>query len=307
MDRVLITPRSLTSAPPPALDRLSDAGFDLVHSTPGVLPTEAELLRLVPGCVGWLAGIEPVSERVINAATDLRVVSRNGTGVDNLPLESLERRGIVVAKADGANAIGVAELTVGLILAAVRHLPETSNGIKAGGWPRLPGREVSGACVGVVGCGAVGRRVCAVLSGMGANVVAYDPFEPDLGSLANEVRYVTLEALIATAGIISLHCPPIADRALLDQDALSRMQPETVLINTARESLVDQDALLKALDAGHIAAYATDVFEEEPPVNRSIANHPRVIATSHIGGLTAESIARATESAVDNLLTVLNR
>lgn len=143
-DRILVTPRSLTSAPPPALDRLVRAGFEVVLSTPGALPSEAELLRLVPGCVGWLAGVEPVSERVVAAADRLQVVSRNGSGADNLPLVRLAERGIRVERAIGANATGVAELTLGLILAACRHIPETAVGVRAGGWPRLTGREVEG-------------------------------------------------------------------------------------------------------------------------------------------------------------------
>lgn len=307
MDRVLVTPRSLTSEPPAALERLSRAGFDVVYSTPGELPTEAELLELVPGCAGWLAGIEPVSERVVETADALRVVSRNGTGIDNLPLELLERRGIVVAKAEGANAIGVAELTIGLILAAIRHLAETANGIRAGDWPRLRGREINGAVCGVVGCGAVGRSVCRILAAMGARVVASDPLQPDLGPLAGQVRYVALDELIATADIITLHCPPLAGRPVLDRVAFSRMNDGVVLINTARASLVDQPALLDALDSGRVAGYATDVFDEEPPTDRALVDHPRVIATAHIGGLTAESVGRATDMAVDNLLAVLGR
>ncbi|EYD74294.1 D-3-phosphoglycerate dehydrogenase [Rubellimicrobium mesophilum DSM 19309] len=164
MDRILVTPRSLTSSPPPALDRLRDAGFDLVFSTPGATPTEAELLRLVPGCVGWLAGVEPVSESVVAAADRLRIISRNGSGADNLPASALRARGIRVARAMGANATGIAELTVGLILSACRHIPETSTGIRAGGWPRLVGREVEGTTVGIVGLGAIGRRVARVLA-----------------------------------------------------------------------------------------------------------------------------------------------
>ncbi|MFC6489359.1 oxidoreductase, partial [Nitratireductor sp. GCM10026969] len=104
MDRVLITPRSLTSSPPPALARLERAGFELVFSAPGKIPDENELLRLVPDCVGWLAGVEPVSEKVIAAARRLRVISRNGSGVDSLPMVAVEARGIAVERALGANA-----------------------------------------------------------------------------------------------------------------------------------------------------------------------------------------------------------
>lgn len=146
--RVLVTPRSLTASPHPAIGAIDAAGYGIVYSSPGVLPGEAELLRLVPGCIGWIVGVEPVSEAVIRAATELRSISRNGVGVDNLPVALLRERGIHVATAGGANASGVAELTLGLMLSALRHIPAADAGIKAGGWPRLRGRELGGRTLG---------------------------------------------------------------------------------------------------------------------------------------------------------------
>jgi phosphoglycerate dehydrogenase-like enzyme len=121
-NRILVTPRSLTAEPHPHVEKLRERGFDIVYSTPGTLPGEEELIRLVPDCVGWLAGVEPISERVIDAATALKVISRNGIGVDNLPLAKLSDRGVKVAVAGGANARGVAELTIGLMFAALRAI-----------------------------------------------------------------------------------------------------------------------------------------------------------------------------------------
>jgi D-3-phosphoglycerate dehydrogenase len=303
MDRILVTPRSLTSAPPSALDALARAGFEIVFSTPGQLPTEAELMRLLPGCVGWLAGVEPVSEAVVAAADRLRVVSRNGSGVDNLPMAALEARGVAVTRAVGANAAGVAELALALLLAAARSLPETAAGVRAGAWPRLPGIEVGGRTVGVVGMGAIGRRVAAALLGLGARVVAYDPFRP---TTSLDVLYLDLPDLLATSDAVTLHCPmPPDGRPLFDELALARLPPGAILINTARAGLVDEGALLARLDAGHLRAYATDVFAEEPAGDDPLARHPRVIGTSHVGALTEESVQRATEAAVANLLAVL--
>ena len=164
MARILVTPRSLTQDPPRELSILTEAGHELVFSTPGKLPGEEELIELLPGCTGWLAGIEPVSPRVIAAADTLKAVSRNGTGVDNLPLADLERKGVRVLRAEGANATGVAELAVALMLAVLRGIPAADHGIKAGGWPRQRGKEMRGRVVGVVGCGAVGRQVALMPS-----------------------------------------------------------------------------------------------------------------------------------------------
>ncbi|MCR9120778.1 MAG: phosphoglycerate dehydrogenase [Phyllobacteriaceae bacterium] len=306
MDRVLITPRSLTGKPPTALQPLREAGLELVFSTPGEMPDEAELLKLVPGCVGWLAGIEPVSPAVLAAADRMRVISRNGSGVDNLPLAECRRRGIAVERAMGANAVGVAELTLALMLAACRHIPETANGLREGGWPRIKGREIDGATVGIVGMGAIGRRVGTMVTAMGAKVLAYDPAEPDLNDGLGAVRYASLSELFRNADIVTFHCPMTDDGTpLLDAGGMATMPDGAIVVNTARAGLVDEMALLAALDGGRVQTYATDVFAEEPPRDRTLAAHPRVIGTSHIGGLTEGSVTRATESAVANLLKVL--
>jgi len=304
MDRILVTPRSLTSAPPPALDRLALAGFELVFSTPGATPSEAELLRLVPGCVGWLAGVEPVSEAVIAAADRLRIISRNGSGADNLPHAALSARGVRVARAMGANAAGVAELAVGLILSACRHIPETTAGVRSGGWPRRKGREIGETTVGIVGLGAIGRRVARAMAALDARLLVHDPFRPDPEGLP--VEFVDLSGLLERAKVVSLHCPTPEDGCpLLDAPALALLPREAILVNTARANLVEPNALLRALDEGRIETYATDVFAIEPPVGDRLATHPRVLGTSHVGALTEGSVARATEAAVDNLLMAL--
>lgn len=308
MARVLITPRSLTAEPPRELDALRDAGHELVFANAGTMPGEAELLDLVRGVEGWLAGVEPVSPAVISAADRLRIISRNGSGIDNLPMDLLEAKGVRVTRALAANAAGVAELALGLTLCACRQIHEVSLGVRSSQWPRIKGREVEGAVAGVVGVGAIGRRVAGFLSALGAHVLAYDPYRPDLGQLAATVRYVDLPELLERSEIVSLHCPMPGDgNPLIDAAALASMPAEAIIINTARAGLVDEEALRVALDGGRIAAYCTDVFPVEPPVAGSIASHPRVIATSHIGGLTGASIRRATQAAVDDLLTHLAR
>jgi D-3-phosphoglycerate dehydrogenase len=304
MPRILVTPRSLTAAGHPALERVAAAGFEVVTCTPGKTPGTEELIRLLPGCVGWLAGVEPVADAVIEAAPDLRVISRNGTGVDNLPLALLARRGIVVLKAEGANASGVAELAIALMLAGLRHIPFTDAGVKSGGWPRRQGGEIRARTVGVVGLGAIGGEVARLASGLGAAVLGFDVVARPL--VEEPFRRASLEEVLTGADIITLHCPALPDgRPMLDAAALARVRPGLVLVNTARASLVDEAAVLAGLEAGRIATYATDVFAEEPPRSLDLARHARVIATSHIGGFTAESVERATSVAVDKLLGAL--
>ena len=154
--RILITPRSLTQLHSPDLQGLENAGYELVYARPGVTPTEQELLELVPGCVGWLAGVEPISERVLRAATNLKVISRNGTGVDNIPVTLAQELSIKVLRVEAANARGVAELAICLALAALRHLPALHCALKQGQWKPIRGSEICGRLFGLIGCGAVG-------------------------------------------------------------------------------------------------------------------------------------------------------
>ena len=305
MSRILVTPRSLTASPHPAVEVMRASGYEIVYSPAGRLPSEEELIRLAPSVVGWLAGVEPVSEAVIAAAHELRVISRNGVGVDNLPLPMLAERRIALRIANGANAFGVAELTVALMFAAIRQIPLVDSGIKSGKWPRKLGREIRGRTVGIVGYGSIGREVARLVESLGARPIIYDVV-PSFAGTASFVRAVDFETLIAEAEIITLHCPASADGSpLLGAAQFKAMRRGVVLVNTARASLVDEAALLEALDSGQVATYAVDVFPEEPPSDLRLASDPRVIATSHIGGFTEESVDRATTIAVANLLDSL--
>lgn len=308
MDRILVTPRSLTATPHAAIAALRAKGYDVVYSTPGRLPDEAELLQLVPDVVGWLAGVEPVSANVLRAADKLRVISRNGTGVDNLPMDVVDERGIVVRRADGANAAGVAELAIALMFAALRRVPLTDAGIKAGQWLRKRGFEIRGRTVGVVGCGAIGAEVARLAAALGAHVVAYDPRRPNIDLPSSQFEWAAIPELLARSFVVSLHCPAPEDgNPLMDAQRLALMPRGGFLVNTARGSLIDEQAVIAALDSGQLATYATDVFVEEPPASLALFARPDVIATTHIGGFTDESVDRATEIAVANLLESLKR
>ena len=303
MAKILITPRSLTSSRGRELAALSSAGFDLVFSSPGRQPNEGELLSLVPGCVGWLAGIEPITVKVLAAADSLKVISRNGTGIDSIDLDAARQRGIKVFTTPGANAAAVAELTLALMIAGFRHLPESAAALKEGRWHRLEGREVGAATIGLIGCGAVGRAVARAVSALGATVLAYD-LEPDM-SFRPSPRFLwtELDQLLSASNVVSLHCPASMNASpLLNRRRIRLLGPGAGVINTARASLVDEEALLEALNDQRIAWYATDVFAVEPPPGSALLSHENVVATPHIGGFTAEGGRRAVRLAIENLL-----
>lgn len=309
MPRILVTPRSVTADGHPALERLVRAGFEVVMPPAGKMPTASDLKQLLPGCVGWLAGVEPITDEVLAAAIDLRVISRNGTGVDAIDLESARRRGVEICRADGANARGVAELAIGMILSLARSLPFSDAAIKSGGWSRRKGFELEGKTLGVVGCGRIGQIVAALARGLGMHVVGYDPFaeQSDQALDAPLVQLVKLDEIFAMSHVITLHCPPPADgRPLVDARRLGLAMPGVVIVNTARHSLIDIPALVAAIERGHVAGAALDVFDAEPPVERSHLTSDRILATPHIGGFTDESVDRAVDVAVTNLLAALS-
>ncbi len=305
--KILVTPRSITRDGHPSLEKLRAAGFAVVCCQPGVQPDESELCALLPGCAGYLAGVEPVTARVLAAATELRAISRNGTGVDNIDLAAATARGIAVLRAEGANARGVAELTLAHLLALARSLTPADAAMKRGAWQRgSAGSETEGKSLGLIGCGRVGKLVARMALGCDMQVVAFDAFPDVTFQPGPAFRFAPLEEVLAASDFLSLHCPPAAaGRPVLDAAALARMKPGAFLINTARYDVCDPAAVLAALDSGHLAGLALDVFDTEPPTDLRLVQHPKVIATPHLGGYTRESIARSMHAAVDNLLTAL--
>lgn len=305
--RVLVTPRSLTAT---GLDSIAELeplralGIELLAGPAGRVPSESELLGLVPGIHGWLAGVEPISALVFAAAPNLRVISRNGVGADAVDLEAAHLLGVEVVLARGANSRGVAELTTLLILASLRDLPRSNAAMKQGRWQRTLGREMPDITLGIIGFGAIGRLVAQFAFAMGAKVVAHDPFTPvGANSLAEEASFAQV---FERADVVSLHCPPPpGGSALVTGGALATMRERAVLVNTARSSLVDDSAVLEALESGRLSFYAVDAFDIEPPALTPLLTHERTILTPHLGGFTAASTRRATEQAVANLIATL--
>jgi phosphoglycerate dehydrogenase-like enzyme len=308
MKKIIVTPRSLTKDGDPALNLLTGEGFEIVFSTPGSLPQEDELIRLLPGCVGYLAGVEPITAAVLEAATDLKVISRNGTGINTIDLQAAQRLNIEILRAEGANARGVAELTLGVILGLVRSIPFSDACLKRETWERRKGLELQGRTLGVIGCGKIGQLVSQLALAFGMEVLAYDPF-PDLKFAPDlDFRFADLEEVLAGSDILSLHCPEQTDsRPILDRDRLKRLSPGAFVVNTARASLIDETAILEALHDGRVAGVALDVFDREPPDATPLLSDDRVIVTPHIGGFTSESVSRATLAAVENLLNFFKK
>lgn len=241
-----------------------------------------------------------VTDERIAHAPHLMVIGRAGTGVDNIDVDAATRRGIAVLNAAGANTVSAAEHAVALLLALVRRIPWAAASMRDGAWDRkqFAGSELSGKQLGVVGLGRVGLRVATIAKALGMTVLAHDPYLPEDRATGLGIELVDLETLLAMADVITLHLPLTDDtRHLIDRERLGLMKPGSYLVNTARGGLIDDGAVLEALESGHLAGAALDVFEPEPlPANSPLRNAGHLLLTPHLAASTSEAQDRvATE------------
>jgi len=233
-----------------------------------------------------------VTAEIIAAGKNLRVIGRAGIGVDNVDVPAATARGIVVMNTPHGNAITTAEHAISLMLATARQIPEASQSTKAGKWEknRFMGVEVTGKTLGIIGCGNIGAIVADRGRGLRMKVLAYDPFLSPEKARELGVERVELETLFRRADFISLHTP-LTDqtRNIIDAEAISKMKQGVRIINCARGGLVVEKDLLTALNSGHVAAAALDVFEVEPAIDNPLFGHENVIATPHLGASTTEA------------------
>jgi len=245
---------------------------------------------------------------VFARAPRLRVVARYGVGTDRVDLEAAARHGVTVTVTPGANANAVAEMTIALLLAAVRHLGSARDRVAAGEWPTLTGGELTGRTLGLVGLGRIGTLVASKARALGLRVVAYDPFLTVEEAAARGAELVGLHALAGESDAVSLHAPlSEATRGIVDRGLVECMKPGAVLVNTARGELVDEDALLWGLDNGQLVGAALDVLADEPPPpDHPLLGRPDVLVTPHIGAHTPEAETAMGRTALDDLLAVLS-
>lgn len=289
--------------------------FSVVMTAPSLAP-QAQAILAAAGCAitytppyppaALLAGIVAeaqadailarqgqVDASVLAASPRLRIVARHGVGVDEVDLAAAARLGVLVTRAPGSNTQAVAEHTLAMLLALVKGLKPFGATVAAGGWRGAAGqcRDVAGLRLGLVGCGAIGQRVAGLARAFGMTVAAFDPALPP-GGLDGIARMDDVLALAAASDILSVHCPLTpATAGLVGAAALAALPPGGLLVNTARGGVVDEAALLAALDGGHLAGAALDVFAAEPPAaGDRLRDHPLVLVTPHVAGVTPRSL-----------------
>jgi D-3-phosphoglycerate dehydrogenase len=305
--KIAVTPVALCQGENPVLEALRERGYTPVVHAGLKPPTPEELRRYLEGAVGMIAGMEPVPAPVIEGAADLRVISRFGVGYDNVDVAAATRRGIVVTYIPDAMVDAVADLTMGLMLAAARRIPEFDRGMKAGEWPRYPAFDVCRKTLGIWGTGRIGLAVAERARGFRMTLLGHDPapnprFVEELGG-----DYVERDEMLSRADFVTLHLPltPATER-VVTADVLARMKATAFLVNAARGGLVDEDALHDALTGGRLGGYATDVFRKEPPEHHPLWLLPNVVATPHVASYTDGAVTRMARAALGNLLMVLD-
>lgn len=303
---VLVTPTSFPQNVALCAELESRVGR-VTYNTTGK-PLNSLQLRAILGDVNaLLAGLDDIDEAALESAPHLKVVARYGVGLSNVDLQAASRLGISVTYTPGANAKAVAELAVALMLNLLRPILSAALETRQGGWPRLKGFSMEGKTIGLVGLGSIGKEVARRLRGWECRLLAFD-IAPNVDFAdQNGVELVSLEELLSRADLVSLHAPLTAEtRGLVDAGFLMKMKPGAYLVNTARGELVDEAALLQALDSGQVRSAALDTFCEEPPsVGNALLLHPHVIATPHMGAHTDAAVQAMGRMALDDCLAVL--
>ena len=266
--------------------------------------TEDEMIAFLGDCDAAIVGLDLLSERVIDALPNLKVVGKFGAGYDTVDLKAVKRRGIMFGYTFGVNALAVAELTVAFAIMGLRHVPALNLAMREGKRPRwIMGRLLSGRTVGIHGCGHIGKALVKLLQPFGCEVLAcdirdYSDFYQEYG-----VKAVEMDELLERSEILTLHLAKSRlTTGLYDRKALEKIREGAVFINTCRGGIVDEDVLLERLEGGHLTAACFDVFAIEPAENDRLLRHPNMLATPHMGAAIEQVRVEMFRSAIRGLV-----
>ena len=304
--KVLVSDKLSETAVQIFRDRGIEVDFD-----PSIGKDKDKLLSVIDQYDGLaIRSATKATEKIINAARNLKVIGRAGTGVDNIDQAAASKKGVIVMNTPFGNMITTAEHAIAMMFAVARQIPEASASTHAGKWEKskFMGVELTGKTLGVIGAGNIGGIVCERALGLKMKVVAYDPFLSQERAEKLGVQKVDLDELLARADFITLHVPKTEQTSnILNAEAIAKMKPGVRVINCARGGLVDEVALAEALKSGHVAGAAFDVFEVEPATDSPLFNLPNVVCTPHLGAATTEAqenvAVQVAEQMSDYLLT----
>ncbi len=302
--RILIGSKSFGQAFPDHLRELEKAGCEVIpNGVGGRAYRETELLEALKGVDAIVTGTDELTARVINAADCLKTIAKHGVGLETIDVAAAKARGISVSSTPGAIHDSVADLTMALLLAVVRHIIPTHLNTKQGGWKSPFGVELKDKLIGIIGLGRIGKGVAIRAKGFGMKLAAYDPYPDGVFAAEHGIEFMELDDLLRTADVISLHAAAEQiEETLIHADRIHMMKPTAFFLNTARGSLVDEVALATALREKRLAGAGLDAFVNEPPVNSPLLELDNVVLTPHMAGRTFDGMRRMGEITVENCL-----
>jgi len=305
--KVLTSPSSMGQVGSEPFDLLKEHGYEIINNPFGRKLTEDEVIELAKDCIGIVAGVEPLTPRVMDALPILRCISRVGVGMDSVDLDYAKKKGIIVTNTPDGPTRGVAELTLALTLSLLRKIPQADANMKNRIWKKQIGNLFLGKKIGIIGLGRIGRTVAELFRALGNTVSGYDLY-PDLDwAKSHDVEVLDLESVLSNSDIITLHVPGNSDGSpMLGKNEISKIKSGAFLINVARGGVVDESALLEALKYDHLAGAAIDVFSEEP-YSGPFCDLDNVVLTPHLGSYAKEGKLQMEIDAVQNLIDVLKK
>jgi D-3-phosphoglycerate dehydrogenase len=298
--KIAITTSSFARFSNEPLQLLDVQGISYVLNPHGRKLAADEAIELLQGCIGVAAGTEPLTAEVMEALPELKIISRCGTGMDNVDLKAAADRGILVRNTPDGPTLAVAELTLGYALDLMRQITRMDRELRSGVWKKRMGNTLQGKKLGIIGFGRIGSMVADVFAPFGVEVAF-----SDLVVESNKYPKMSLAELLTWADILSLHCTRGAGEcSLLGEEQLRTMKPGGWIINASRGGLVDENALYQLLQSGHLAGAAIDVFEREPYVG-PLTELDNIILSPHIGSYAKESRIQMEIDTIKNLLAAL--
>ncbi|WP_394026656.1 phosphoglycerate dehydrogenase [Desulfovibrio falkowii] len=301
--KILVTPRSFGKTNPELFDRLTQAGLEVVRNDTGGILSADQMREKLAGCQGVILGVDPMSADVLAAAPELRAIAKYGVGLDNIDLEACKQRGIAVSRTVGANSNAVADYALTLMLMVARKAGLIDRRCREKDWGKITSIDLYGKTLGIVGLGAIGRCVVKRAQGFGMKILGHDIAWDEAWASAEGVERADMDRICREADFITLHTVLTDEtRNCISAGRIAMMKKTAVIINTARGGLINETALLAALQEGRIYGAGLDVFEQEPPADPAWYALDNLVMGSHCSSSTAGATETMGRMAVDNLL-----
>jgi D-3-phosphoglycerate dehydrogenase len=306
MNKILTSPSSFGQVGNEPVELLIQNGYEVINNPYGRKLTEDEVIELAGDCIGIVAGVEPLTQRVMDALPNLKCISRVGIGMDSVDLNYAAKKGIIVKNTPDGPTRAVAELTLAMTLSLLRKIPQAHYDLKNKAWKKQVGNLILNKTIGVIGLGRIGKLVSQLFRGIGNPVIGYDPYADEAWASKHGVDLMDMETLLTKADILTIHVPANEDgSAVIGTSEIDLMKPGAFLINISRGGIVDEDALYNALAGKKLTGAAIDVFSTEP-YSGPLCDLDNVVLTPHLGSYAEEGKLLMEIDAVKNIINALN-